>query len=293
MSSVIAARQRSGPVSARVLLLAGSLALAACAVSDEDAADNERWADSAAWLTVGYGVSYSTTSLTDGHAAILYGGYLAHGAWVRSWLTALTPALEARGVAHLYAVQGPATAGYSGLEIANSKLRAHLAQLTPRPQVIHVHAHSSGVFVAHELLNQLRRQSDGDDWLKAVSYSLLDAGGCGGQPDTCLTTELVHRLGAIRFLSAYDPGAQLASHNAGAIDALAQTYPTGTKVVLQRPHSGCRSSWCLHDSFANCKPWNPDMYDLQRDYQDFDANHPLATDILEWRGTSSLDCRLQ
>jgi len=266
------------------VLLAGALAFAGCGApedGDEDGEGLERGAESVPWLSVGHGVTYSPTSLAEGDVAILYGGYHAQAAWVRAWLTALTPALEDRGVAHLYAVQGPATAAYSGLEIGNSKLRAHLTKLSPGPQVIHVFAHSSGVFVAHELFNQLARQSGGDSWLGAVRYSLLDAGGCGGAADTCLSAGLIEKLQAIRFVRAYDPVKKLHSHNAGAIESLAATYKAGTEVVLQRPASGCVSSWCLHDGFSIMHPWNPNMYDLQRDYGKFDASHPLATDLLE------------
>lgn len=92
-------------------------------------------------------------------------------------------------------MQGPEDPGYDAKEIGNSKLRAHLATIDDSVSPIIVVAHSSGVFVAHELLDQLYTAGQ-DDVLARISYANLDGGGTG------LDDDIVASLGKTTFACA-------------------------------------------------------------------------------------------
>jgi hypothetical protein len=253
--------------------------LAACASpadegADDDFADGEQIvlddgkADGSTWTSIGTGVIYQRQNTGDA-VLIAYGGYTARLVDSAGWASELVDAhLGADDVGHVYAVRGPADAGYAAREIANSKLRAALATLAPGTSKIYIVAHSSGAFVAHELLQQLHTRADADT-LARIAYANLDGGGSG------LSTAIVEALGGIAFVFARDPAVGL-SRNAGSMRANASTYDVPAFEVVVSS-TGCISSWCLHDVVITHRPHDPNSFDLARDYTDF-VNREVTTE---------------
>ena len=226
------------------------------------------------WTGVGFGVEYQEVN-TGTAIVIAYGGYTAHLSYSAAWASELVDAkLGGEGVGRIYAVQGPRDASYAAKEIGNSKLRAHLATIDDGTSPIYVVAHSSGTFVAHELLDQLYTAGK-TDVLARISYANLDGGGSG------LTDEVVASLHGITFTYAHDPTlASGYSENNATARALAEAYGT-TPFEVTVSHTGCTSGagWCLHDVLITHRPHDPTTYDLADDYTDF-ANRPVTTEYL-------------
>ena len=128
------------------------------------------------WAGVGFGVEYQEVN-TGTAIVIAYGGYSAHLAYSAAWASELVDAkLGGEGVGRIYAVQGPRDPGYDAKEIGNSKLRAHLETIDDGTSPIYIVAHSSGTYVAHELLDQLYAAGQ-TSVLARISYWNLDGGG--------------------------------------------------------------------------------------------------------------------
>ncbi len=227
-----------------------------------------------AWTGIGVGVAYQQVT-TGGAVLIAYGGYSAKLSYAAAWATELVDAkLGAVDVGHVYAVKGPADAAYAAREIANTKLRAHLLSLAAGTP-IYIVAHSSGAFVAHELLAQAHAAGD-TELLSRIAYANLDGGGSG------LTTTIVAALGAITFVSARDPAAGR-SQNSSTMRALGTTYAAyGSAFEVVVPGTGCQpgAGWCLHDVVITQRPHDPSTYDLSRDYTDF-VDRPVTTAYLD------------
>lgn len=249
------------------VLALGVLLFACGQADDEDASSTEDGAVSALsddWTVLGTGVAYKNTGEGDG-VFIGYAGYSVQQPWSCAWTEALYRArLHQLGAGHLYCVAGPRDAGYGGREIANSKLAAHLVTgPAANASFVFVAAHSSGTYVAHELLNDLRTSPD---TLAKVVYANLDGG------ETGLDRALVGSLKKVGFFFAHDPTLPAGrSANAGEMEALGATYGRTTH-ELTLPSTGCASGakWCLHDVLITTKPHNPSSYDLEHDYTDFE-----------------------
>ena len=223
------------------------------------------------WTGVGYGVEYQRVN-TGNAILIAYGGYSAHLSYSAGWATELVDAkLGALGVGQIYAVLGPQDPGYDAKEIGNSKLRAHLATIDDGQSAIYVVAHSSGTYVAHELLGQMFRAGSSDT-LARMAYANLDGGGSG------LTTEIVDDLRAMTFAYAHDPTLSSGySENYTSARSLGQAYaPHATTFEVSVPNTGCAddAGWCLHDVLITHRPHNAYHYDLADDYTDFNGRPP-------------------
>ena len=174
---------------------------------------------------------------------------------------------------HVYAVRGPADAGYANRDIANTKLASHLVAGPGRdaPFVL-VGAHSSGTYVAHELFGQVFEGTRDPEQVLAgkVVYANLDGGGSG------LSARVLSSLKKIVFVWAEDTTlARGRSANAGGMESLGEDHGrSGLRLVMDR--SGCRSGakWCLHDLLITTRPHDPSTFDLVRDYTDF-AGRPV------------------
>lgn len=227
------------------------------------------------WTGLGRGVAYRRVTTAPG-IAIAYGGYTARLSDSAAWASELVDAaLGAEDVGHVYAVQGPLHADYRDKEIANTALRAHLATLPAAP--IYVVAHSSGAFVAHELLGQLAA-AGATAVLARIHYANLDGGGSG------LTAAIAAELGGLAFVYALDPTlADGLSQNHGAARTLAARYADqGAALREVRVEStGCDSGagWCLHDVVITERPHDPAHYDIARDYTDF-VGRPVTSGYL-------------
>lgn len=238
---------------------------------------------------VGYGVARKDTQNPNGTAAFLaYGGYGAtldaSCAWARELYLS---DLAARGVRYVYCIQGPATPSYAGLEIGNSKIAKHLvANLPVDAAFVAIAAHSSGSFVAHELLGQLAGDLDPTDVTAGrVVYFNLDGGQSG------LSAASVARLRRAYFVAARDSSTGTKSPNHGTMVALGATYASaGGLLELDGADSGCApgASWCLHMVPILAKPHDPQGGDVATDYTDF-AGRPVTTSYLT---TTELDAGL-
>lgn len=227
-------------------------------------------------VSVGLGVSYQRVGVGNA-VLVVYGGYTAELSWTEAWARELVRAsLGARGVGHVYAAQGPKDASYTSKEIGNSGLRAHLAALTPASFILVV-AHSSGSYVAHELMQQLDA-ANADATLGKVVYANLD----GGEPgfDAGLAAKLRRAL----FVFARDPSlASGLSANASTATALGAKYAAfGGAFEVLVPGTGCNSGakWCLHDVVVTHRPHDPATFNLSLDYTDF-QNRPVTTEYID------------
>jgi len=223
------------------------------------------------WTYVGYGVEYQRVN-TGNAILIAYGGYSAHLSYSAAWATELVDAkLGALGVGQIYAVQGPQDPGYHAREIGNSKIRHHLPTIDDARSPIYVVAHSSGSYVAHELLSQMYNAGSGD-LLGRIAYAALDGGGSG------LTTDIVDDLRAMMFVYADDPSLSSGrSENSSAAIGNGEAFsPKATTFEVSVSDTGCYdgAGWCLHDVLITHRPHNHSTFDLADDYTDFAIRPP-------------------
>jgi hypothetical protein len=235
------------------------------------------------WQTgddTGFGVARKDSGNPRGDDVFLgYGGFGAALDDSCAWVTALYEAtLRDRGVRFVYCIQGPATVGYTGLEIGNSRVARRLVtQVTPRTRFVLVAAHSSGSFVAHELLRQLQDPALAFDpagvTADRVVYVNLD-GGSGG-----LTANAVQRLRRAWFVAAVDGDTQTASPNLSSMRRSGGAFGDGaTFLSLDVAGSGCAAGgvWCVHMTPIITRPHDPQRAAVGLDYTDF-AGRPVAT----------------
>jgi len=236
------------------------------------------WAQPPGWSAVGPGVSCRDTGRTHAYATfIAYGGWGVRESWARTWVDEVyRTALAHRGVRYLCAVRGPATVDYAGKEIGNTALASLL--LSRQRGLVVVAAHSSGSFVAHELLADIAAMGPaGAALLGRVVYFDLDGGESG------LTPGIVDQLRRAYFVYADDSTTGTRSANAATMIALGTRYPSqGGVLAVNASRSGCRAGakWCLHDALVTERPHNPDTFDLEKDYQGFLPDRPAAVAYL-------------
>jgi hypothetical protein len=240
--------------------------------------------DSIPWemgTDVGFGVARKDTQNPLGEAAFIgYGGYDVDLDAACAWTRALYEAtLRDRGVRYVYCVQGPADPSYSKLEIGNSKIAKHLVpKLAGTSSFILIAAHSSGSFVAHELLGQLGSGYDPSDvTADRIVYFNLDGGQSGLGPDS------VGRLKRAYFVAARDATTATSSPNLGTMKALGTAYASaGGYLELDGSGSGCAAGaeWCLHMVPILTKPHDPNGSDVAKDYVDFNGR-PVTTTYID------------
>ncbi len=238
---------------------------------DEEVSDT--WSDGP-----GFGIGYRRANEND-DIAIFYGGYGATLAASEAWADeAFAVDLEARGVGRLYAVKGPLHADYRDYEIGNSKIAKRLiGEEGAKASRIVVVAHSSGAFVAHELLSQL---ADGRDQAGAAAGKIVyfNLDGAGGPPPKALAN-----LEGAWAVSVKDTSG-VRSMNAGVADSNASKYAAAGKgglVSIDAEPGVCNAGarWCLHMVCANERPHNKNGLDVARDYTDFEGR-PVQIDFL-------------
>jgi pimeloyl-ACP methyl ester carboxylesterase len=215
------------------------------------------------WTTFATGIAHRSTDAGDG-VFIAYGGYGATSVHVQAWTEALRAArLDELGLGHLYAVKGPRDAGYNARELPNSKVTARLLEEHAAAGRIVVVAHSSGAYVAHELLAQLRNRDAAV--LGRVSYFNLD-GGDGGLP-----ADTIAALATMRFVYARHPAVGL-SRNGWLMQADGERFaPQGAAAIaIDGSESGCATRNCLHDVVITSRPHDPSRFNVALDYTDFD-----------------------
>ncbi len=169
-------------------------------------------------------------------------------------------------------MQGPADPSYSQLEIGNSKIAAALVPLVdPNTHFVLVAGHSSGSFVAHELLDQLATGADPKGATNdAIVYFDLDGGGG-------LSQAAVDRLRKAYFVGSRDGNTDSPNH--ADMEALGSEYASkGGFWENDASQSGCDpgAEWCVHVTLINTKPHDPTNADPAADYSDF-VGRPVCT----------------
>jgi hypothetical protein len=226
--------------------------------------------DTLPWQSVGYGVTMKDTENPAGDSIFVgYAGYSVELGWSQAWVTALYKAeLAARGVRTIFAVQGPNDPSYSNFEIGNSKLvAAMLPRVASGTKFILVAGHSSGSFVAHEMLGQLAGGLDPTNITAGrVVYFDLDGGESG------LTQSIVARLRHAYFVASRDGATGTDSPNMPTMQSLGATYASaGGYWQNDASGSGCDAGavWCVHTTLITTVPHDPTTGSPQADYSDF------------------------
>jgi hypothetical protein len=238
--------------------------------------------DELPWQTgdeIGYGIAYKDSQDPSAHSIFVgYAGYPFPLDAAQSWVTELYHArLAELGVRHVYAVQGPATVGYVDLEIGNSQIAEALGTQLGDTGFVLVAGHSSGTYVAHELLGQLRDGLDGTGVTEdRVVYFNLDGGVAG------LEDALVARLHRAYFVSVLDSNTGTVAPNRDAMQYAAGQWPDkGGYLDLEGNASGCNAGaqWCLHMVVINQLPHDPTDSSVV-DYYDF-VDRPVVTEYID------------
>lgn len=247
--------------------------------------------DTIPWETgaaIGNGVAHKDTQNPRGdNAAIFYGGYTVGLAAAQGWATALYRAeLRDRGVRQIWAVQGPNLPQYDNQEIGNSKIAALLvSKVSATTKFVLVAGHSSGAFVAHELLRQLAGGLDpANVTANKVVYFDLDGGESG------LTATSVARLRNAYFVSPFDKATGTRGYNTGTMQSLGATYASkGGYLEIDASSSGCNAGAydCVHITLVNAHPHDPAKGDAFTDYASFDSAHPVDVTWLEDEATQA------
>jgi hypothetical protein len=170
----------------------------------------------------------------------------------------------------VWAVQGPNDRTYANLEIGNSTIVATLLPLVgPATRFVLVAGHSSGSFVAHELLGRLAGGMDPEGITAGrVVYFNLDGGANG------LTPSVVGRLRHAYFVAAHDGTTGTDSPRLATMRSLGAAYASaGGYWQHDAGDSGCRpgAQWCVHDALVTTRPHARASASAQLDYSDFDG----------------------
>lgn len=237
--------------------------------------------------SVGYGVAFKDTKNPGGESVFVgYAGYQVTLASAEAWVEALYGAsLAARGVRYIWAVQGPNDPSYSNLEIGNSKIvAAMLPRVGAQTKFVLVAGHSSGSFVAHELLGQLAGGLDPQAVTAGrVVYFDLDGGESG------LTAASVARLRKAYFVGSRDGATGTDSPNLSTMQAAGATYASaGGYWQNDASSSGCDAgaAWCVHVTLITTRPHDPTTGDPLLDYADF-AGRPVCHSWIDAKASAA------
>ncbi|HZU85175.1 MAG TPA: hypothetical protein VE987_19720 [Polyangiaceae bacterium] len=226
---------------------------------------------------IGQGVAFKDTKTPAGENVFIgYAGYRVSLASAEAWVQALhESSLAARGVRYLWAVQGPNDRTYANLEIGNARIvMTMLPRVGPRTRFVLVAGHSSGSFVAHELLGRLAGGMDPQGvTVGRVVYFDLDGGASG------LTTRSVGRLRRAYFVGARDATTGTDSPRQATMRSLGATFAfAGGYWQYDASDARCHegAQWCVHDALITTRPHAPTSASAELDYSDFagrDACH--------------------
>jgi hypothetical protein len=251
-----------------------TLLLAGCASSDVENTDGTDDALTGAdgWKSIGFGIGGNSAG-SGADILVTCGGYSAKDQDSRAWAMALahSPSFAGLDIGPVYAARGPADASYGGHEIGNSKLVAALAGQVASARFIIVLGHSSGAFVADELITEAPPAVR-----SKIVYFALDGG------THSLTSSLISEMKAVYFVNAKD-AAKGESHNASSMRSLHSEFHASHLFTVNANGSGCNSgaTWCLHDTLITTRPHNPNMFDLADDYQQFGGARKVVTSYID------------
>lgn len=251
-----------------------TLLVAGCSGSDVESSDGTDDALTGAdgWTAVGFGIGGSTAG-SGPDILVACGGYSARDQDARAWAMALahSPSFASLAIGPVYAARGPSDASYAGREIGNSKLAAALARQAASARFVIVAAHSSGAFVADELITEVSPEVR-----SKIVYFALDGG------THALNDSLVAQMKGVYFVNAKD-ASKGESHNASSMRSLHSAFHGSHLFTVNANGSGCNSgaAWCLHDTLITTRPHNPNMFDLADDYQQFGGTRRVVTSYVD------------
>lgn len=226
--------------------------------------------DTLPWDVVGLGVSYKDSHNPRGENVFIgYAGFNVTADQSRVWATQLFHAwLHDHGVRFVYSVQGPAQVDYASREIQNTHLIATmLPTLSPATHFIAIAGHSSGAWVACELMQQLFEGGLDPMGLTSGRTVYYDMDGV----QSCVDDTMVAHLRHVHFMSAHtDVGGGGWSINATYMMQGAMRVGSGGFHMYDASGSGCQASagLCLHVSLINTHPNDPST-GLPTDYADY------------------------
>ncbi|HBA60527.1 MAG TPA: hypothetical protein DCZ92_06865 [Elusimicrobia bacterium] len=178
------------------------------------------------------------TAPQAGTVLLAYGGYGADEPGSKNWAKALA---EAGGFKYVVAVKGPAIVDYSDhkKKKANEQLVKTLSAAGITKIVIA--AHSSGTYVAHELLAMLGLKENAAILSKTVYYNLDGA--------TCLTCPgLAAASPSFKYTCVGAKQGELKSPNYSSVQACGKAH--FASLTFQ---AGCTGPWCLHALLINTR----------------------------------------
>ncbi|WP_337866761.1 hypothetical protein [Ignavibacterium sp.] len=238
------------------------------------------------WIKIGNGVQYTLTENKIGNNILVaIGGWQAKQQWVNKWSEEMFKAkLNELGIQHIFSVKGPDEVCNKNKEINIKALADYIKNIiyaTYYVDKVILVAHSSGSFVANDLLNLLYGKSGiakDSFYVNKVHYFNLDGGiggsGCGEK----LEDEAINYIVKIYGVAAYDSVSGKYSSNYETMRELSEKYGDKSElIVVDATNSGCNDKWCLHDALIISKPHNPDKYDLEKDYTLFDDERRVQT----------------
>jgi hypothetical protein len=236
--------------------------------------------DSLPWqegVDVGYGIAFKDTDNPRGtNVFIGCAGYSVTLDAATTWVGHLyTDSLRDRGVRYIYAVQGPSDVLYTQQEIGNTRIAQSLtSHVGSSTNFVLVVAHSSGAYVAHELLNELATGFDPNGVTRdKIVYFDLDGGDLG------LSQTAFDRMRRAYFVAAFDPVTKSYSPNQDSMVSGGTTFSQkGGYFEEAVPSAGCSAgaSWCLHMSLITSQPHDPATADANTDYTDFQGGREVV-----------------
>ncbi len=241
------------------------------------------------WVKLGNGLNYGVTNNQSGNdIVIVFGGWQSKQQWVNKWCEELyKDKLKDFGIQHLLSVKGPDEVCYRTKEIDIKTLAEFVKNIIYATYFIDkiiVIAHSSGSFVANEFLNKMYGTNGiakDSFYVNKLYYFNLDGGIGGDECGVSIDTSVIRHIKKIYAIAVYDSSSNLYSANFETMKKLSESYNDKSELVLIKSNeSGCKDKWCLHDVLIINKPYNPEKYDLEKDYQLFDESRKVQTEYL-------------
>lgn len=239
------------------------------------------------WDSIGLGVNSVCLDSSSHSVFIGFAGWSVKQSWANNWVYQLYQSkLQSLEVGFLFSVKGPNTACYKEQEIDNLSLAKNLIKLANNNKIdkIIIAAHSSGSFVAHHLFKILFADKDLDSaktLADKMYYFNLDGGigsqNCGVPIDSIMVENLAH----IYAVYAYDNDSKIFSPNKDDMIELSTIFKAkSTLLVMDVTGSNSTGKWSVHDALINKKPHNPTSFDLEKDYNNIDFEHPVFFEYL-------------
>jgi hypothetical protein len=242
------------------------------------------------WFKIGNGVQYAYTENKKGNdILVVIGGWRAKQDWVNKWSSELyNSKLSEYGVKHILSVKGPDEVCNKNQEINIKSLAEYIRNIIYATYYIDkviIVAHSSGSFVANELLNYLYGKSGiatDSFYVNKVYYFNLDGGIGDDECGVSLEEQTIKNIVKIYAVAAFDSSSQIYSSNYETMKTLSELYGDKSEmIVINANNTGCTDKWCLHDALIISKPHNPEMYDLEKDYTLFDDKRKVITEYFD------------